>query len=819
MALSKVTPQKTPSGYDEATLATAEAITVDPAFMREVIGRLTDLYSNPVEATLRETVSNAVDATVGLPSPRAIEVHLPTPAYPHLRVRDYGRGMSPEQTKVFTSYVSSDKLTDTQAIGAYGLGAKAPLAYAREFSVETTQAGVTTSFVVARLPQGMVTLKRETEVTGKPTGTTVTVPVPLEDVNKFEQAAEKLEANLAPVPLAIYRGEDRRPPTQDSSFLPVGEVALDQEGEVLGRVWVRADQADRYLAGLFEDTLANACFSYNLHGWTYASPAQGKVNGWGTQPVTLMVEVKPGALTFPSSRDEVIPDERFMELHKRLEAQFVTLNAERLTALRPIWESMEARRALLLILTAQAQGRLTYTSQEVTLEDHITGEVQSKFPRALLRHPAGDPLALFSLKTRFATYLQHGYRDSSLPSIFQNVSRDGVLVREEETQTATREGLVKWAVDMPLGSLLGSVQGGSKGYRHLDPLSFIRNITVVVTGVDDKLLQRLATSRVALLKHGLLGRARDSVLFLRDTPSKKEEAFLRDFLPYRQVTFLKAPALLQSLKDARAAERKVEKPKAIYAFREIYRDGVTKPEDLNTNSRFSGVSNPTEHLPVDDPKIKNNLVVVGTHAEGLARALILDPTVDTRGKVIYALPPERVDRNVASTLTFYKNVAVEEGCRAHPSQAYQAFEKAFSRELGPHLLEGVQVTEAEAVAAFLAAHGVTHIVQAGMLALLRKLEGSTPLGRALELIGEAATAKTPAFDRRHRERYFEHHLPDPALRAALEAFVKVFQELPNSTTLEDLVLYETLTSYRYRNCSVGDVFTPLAARFLLQVRP
>ena len=118
-----------------------------------LIQRLTELYEDPIEATVRETVSNAIDAVSVATSGSEPEVHIykPTSLNPVFTVKDNGVGMTYEDLKnVYSKYGASTKADDLEQIGAYGLGAKAPLSYGTEFTVTSVKDGEKTTVMVAR---------------------------------------------------------------------------------------------------------------------------------------------------------------------------------------------------------------------------------------------------------------------------------------------------------------------------------------------------------------------------------------------------------------------------------------------------------------------------------------------------------------------------------------------------------------------------------------------------------------------------------------------------------------------------------------------
>ena len=127
------------------------AMTVSPEAMKYILPRLTDLYLDPVEAVVRETVSNAQDAAGRAVSTSPVVVESPDLLSPSLVVSDSGDGMTREQVeRTYVSYGMSSKRDDLGQVGAFGLGAKAPLAYTSEFQVETVCDGELTSISIRR---------------------------------------------------------------------------------------------------------------------------------------------------------------------------------------------------------------------------------------------------------------------------------------------------------------------------------------------------------------------------------------------------------------------------------------------------------------------------------------------------------------------------------------------------------------------------------------------------------------------------------------------------------------------------------------------
>lgn len=111
------------------------AMGIDKAPSSLIIKYITDMYSSPLDAAIRETISNALDA-----SPDYVDAQI-TPSGV-FTVCDHGPGMDEEKlANVYTQYGVSDKRGSDDTIGAFGLGAKSPLAYTDTFYVVTKATG------------------------------------------------------------------------------------------------------------------------------------------------------------------------------------------------------------------------------------------------------------------------------------------------------------------------------------------------------------------------------------------------------------------------------------------------------------------------------------------------------------------------------------------------------------------------------------------------------------------------------------------------------------------------------------------------------
>jgi hypothetical protein len=288
---------------------------IDEANVSHIIGRLTKLYNNPVHATVRETVSNATDATRALPEHLRKPVEITTPNFlqKSFVVRDHGVGMSEEDVaNVFANYGASTKGEDVKVIGSYGLGGKAPLAYTTAFEVTTTKNGITTSFTMTRSGGETKTSILSVERTGLDSGTEVRIPVESQDITGFEQAIlfYKMHSHSGSVMIdgELYSG--------NSEYYHAGLVTLyeDQDGPVTGNAYLSKSTLEGYIYSYCNKSVDLHEISYSLGGWLYSADGTSRIS---YEP-RIVIEVVPALVNFGSSRDAITADDKLNALNTRV---------------------------------------------------------------------------------------------------------------------------------------------------------------------------------------------------------------------------------------------------------------------------------------------------------------------------------------------------------------------------------------------------------------------------------------------------------------------------------------------------------------------
>lgn len=188
------------------------AMEFDQNALTHLMSVLTDLYSDPLAAVIREYSTNAWDShqAAGISDP--IEIELPYDMNPVFVVRDHGVGMSEDEIiNQFSKYGFSSKRDTDDQVGMLGLGCKSALTYTSQFTLVAVKNGIQTIVLVTRDESGTGAVQIiDTTETDAQNG--VEVRIPVKDTYTFNARAEK-----------FYR------------FWPKGSVLIDgDEPKVIG---------------------------------------------------------------------------------------------------------------------------------------------------------------------------------------------------------------------------------------------------------------------------------------------------------------------------------------------------------------------------------------------------------------------------------------------------------------------------------------------------------------------------------------------------------------------------------------------------------
>jgi hypothetical protein len=154
-------------------------MTIDDSALAHIMSVLTDLYSDPEMAIIREYSTNALDAHVEAGVTRPIEVTTPTPLSPFLRIRDYGVGLDADGIReIYSRYGTSTKRSSNDVVGMLGLGCKSALTYTDQFTLTGIKDGRMVQVSVSRDEDGAgsMTIVAD-EATALDNGVEVVIPV------------------------------------------------------------------------------------------------------------------------------------------------------------------------------------------------------------------------------------------------------------------------------------------------------------------------------------------------------------------------------------------------------------------------------------------------------------------------------------------------------------------------------------------------------------------------------------------------------------------------------------------------------------------
>jgi hypothetical protein len=156
-----------------------------------IMSVLTDLYSDPEMAVVREYSTNAWDSHIESGQTRPIEVTLPADLSPYLKIKDYGIGMSSDDIRnTYSAYGASTKRNTDTVVGMLGLGSKSAWTYTAQFTVVAVKGGVKTTVSANRTETGR-TMLEIIDTCGTDEPNSVEIIVPAKPGNTFANKARR----------------------------------------------------------------------------------------------------------------------------------------------------------------------------------------------------------------------------------------------------------------------------------------------------------------------------------------------------------------------------------------------------------------------------------------------------------------------------------------------------------------------------------------------------------------------------------------------------------------------------------------------------
>jgi len=165
-------------------------MSIDQSALHFIMSVLTDLYSDPEMAIIREYSTNAFDAHIEDAVSRPIEVTTPSPLSPYFRVRDYGLGLDDDDIReVYSLYGASTKRGSDDVVGMLGLGCKSALTYTDQFTLSGIKDGLCTQVAISRDEDGSGSMTVVDQYpTDEPSG--VEIVIPAKQGNRIEEKAK-----------------------------------------------------------------------------------------------------------------------------------------------------------------------------------------------------------------------------------------------------------------------------------------------------------------------------------------------------------------------------------------------------------------------------------------------------------------------------------------------------------------------------------------------------------------------------------------------------------------------------------------------------
>jgi len=248
------------------------AMSFDENSIAHLMGVLSDLYSNPELAVVREYSTNALDSHKEAGNTAPIEIETPNRLSPFFKVKDYGVGMTAEDIRnTYSKYGASTKRGTNSQTGMLGLGCKSALTYTSQFTVIGVKDGIKTQVSISRSADGGGVMEVIDETpTDLPNG--VEVSIPAQRYHQFDNTVKEF-FRYWDIDSVLINGESRKP----NDFIKINdELYLDSH---------RTHGPDMMVMG------------------NIAYPLEQRLNSNFKYPVILYVPI--GSVDFTPSREQL----------------------------------------------------------------------------------------------------------------------------------------------------------------------------------------------------------------------------------------------------------------------------------------------------------------------------------------------------------------------------------------------------------------------------------------------------------------------------------------------------------------------------------
>ena len=257
---------------------------IDANSIEHIMAVLTDLYSDPIAAVVREYSTNAYDSHKESGQTRPIEVTLPTTFDPNFRVKDFGVGLSVNDVEnIYSQYGASTKRGTDEQTGMLGLGCKSGLTYSDQFIVNAVKGGVKVSVVVSRTEKGTGVMETlDTVTTDEPNGVEIVIPTRAGDSYKFANIASDFYAYWPKGAVLVDGAEPKR-------FDEVATVI-----KVTDDIYLVKGMGDHKIV------MGDVAYPVAFDKITFANAERGWNNSWA-----VVAFVPMGSVNFTPSREQL----------------------------------------------------------------------------------------------------------------------------------------------------------------------------------------------------------------------------------------------------------------------------------------------------------------------------------------------------------------------------------------------------------------------------------------------------------------------------------------------------------------------------------
>lgn len=284
---------------------------VSPEDMAPIMAVLSEIYTSPVNAIVREYTTNAIDSHIEAGQTRPVEVTTPNAFNPNLIIQDFGIGMDADDIRnVYSKYGASTKRSSDAVTGMLGIGSKSAFAYSNSFTVTGIKNGVRVVVAVSRDEDGggsMVIV--DESKTDKHNGVTITIPV--HDRWAIESAAREFCKFL---PKGVVLLDGREPSVRDN-WTHVASNIVSEDGEIeILNIWENK-------AGTYADSrviMGNVAYEPNSH----ITPTSHYYNA------AVIVEVSMGAVVFAPSREKLMDVRKTRKLEEFARESYADIRAK-----------------------------------------------------------------------------------------------------------------------------------------------------------------------------------------------------------------------------------------------------------------------------------------------------------------------------------------------------------------------------------------------------------------------------------------------------------------------------------------------------------